>query len=189
MTDNAVRFLSLVGDRQYQVRVLARAHALAAEKFEQRGMLLGVPVIILMTIVGTGSFANLVSLGKSQFWISLLAGILSVMAAVLAALQTFFNYGPKAQKHAEAAAKLNALGFKFDLLWRMRDNDKIEQEIVSADAEMQAINLAAPRVAMSFQRLAKMAIDEEKLVKPLQFEEEEPPRRGREFVMMSPAPD
>jgi hypothetical protein len=187
MADNSVKFLSLVGDRQYQVRVLARAHALAAEKFEQRGMLLGVPVIILMTIVGTGSFANLVSLGKSQFWISLIAGILSVTAAVLAALQTFFNYGPKAQKHAEAAAKLNALGFKYDLLWRMRDNNKIEQEIVAADAEMQTINLAAPRVAMSLQKLAKVAIDEERPIKPLQFGEEEPPRRGGDFVFMAPS--
>jgi hypothetical protein len=186
MPINSARFLSLVGDRQYQVRVTARAHAIAAEKFERNSQFLGVPVIILMTIVGTSSFGSLVTMGKS-FWVLLIAGILSMTSAVLTALQTFFNFNSKAVKHAETAARLNALAFRFDVLWRMRDDEKFVKEIGIADAEMNSILLAAPRVSMKFQKMAKEAIDGEKAALPPAIDEENKPRReGSSYVFLSP---
>lgn len=189
MANSSVRFLSLVGNRQSQVRMMARAHAMAADQCERSGKLLGVPVVILMTIVGTSSFASLATLGNTRFWALLLSGVLSTASAILAALQAFFNFGPRSLKHAEAAARLTALAFRFDVLWRLRDDEAIENEITLADAEMKAVALAAPRVTIAMQKAAQAAIDAESTSYNVKFDEDEgettPPKRPS-IVFSSP---
>jgi hypothetical protein len=72
-------------------------HDFAARRFEGRKSSLGVPTIILSTIVGTALFA---SLGKNvAVWAQVTVGFLSVAAAVLSALQTFFDYPARAERH------------------------------------------------------------------------------------------
>jgi hypothetical protein len=141
-----------------------------------------------MTIVGTSSFASLVSLGKTQFWALVLSGVLSMTSAVLTGLQTFFGFGPRGLKHAEAAARLNALGFRFDVLWRLRDDEKIEQEISVADAEMKAVSLAAPRVSISLQKAAKAAIEAEAMDQAVLIDDDDtpPPPKKKPVVFTSP---
>lgn len=97
--------LSDVIVKAYEYRDYARernlAHYQMATKLSRHDRLLGIPVIITTSIVGTAIFVTLQE-DTAVIW-RVATGMLSVMAAVLAALQTFFNYSSDAQKHAAAA--------------------------------------------------------------------------------------
>ncbi len=83
------------------IRVLHIAHAKAATRYRQRGRLLGVPVVLLTALVGTGIFATVSEETVSETW-KIVAGLLTALAAVLSAVQTFLNYGVLAEKHKSA---------------------------------------------------------------------------------------
>jgi hypothetical protein len=87
------------------VRILHHAHARAAVSFERRGRFLGVPVIILTTAVGTSIFAG----AESSPTLKIIAGLLSLGAAVLSALQTTLKYSEVASQHKAAAQKYGKL--------------------------------------------------------------------------------
>ncbi|WP_311221445.1 MULTISPECIES: SLATT domain-containing protein [unclassified Acidovorax] len=92
----------------HRASVTQRAHYLSADHFSKRKYWLGVPAVILATIVGTSVFAAL-SL-KPDPWIQILIGLASVAAAVLTSLQTLLGYAERAEKHRLAGAKYGALG-------------------------------------------------------------------------------
>lgn len=57
--------------------------------------------MILTTFVGTSVFATL---GRNvDLWLRIGVGMISVLAAVLASLQTFLRFGERAEKHRSAA--------------------------------------------------------------------------------------
>lgn len=79
-----------------------RVHFLMAERCQRRDKWLGVPALVLTTVVGTALFATLESKPETRWQI--VAGLLSIAASILVALQTFMNYGSRAASHVEAAA-------------------------------------------------------------------------------------
>jgi hypothetical protein len=82
-------------------------HDVAARRFEGRRYSFGVPAIVLSAVVGTSVFS---SLGQGTgVAASIIVGLLSVTATVLAALQTFLDYPGRAARHRVAGAKYKAL--------------------------------------------------------------------------------
>ena len=75
---------------------------------------LGVPLTAATAIVGTTIFATLNSPSQS-FWIQVAAGLLSLAAAVIAALQTFFNFAEVAARHKDAAVSYESIRRQLDL--------------------------------------------------------------------------
>ena len=67
-----------------------RAHYIAWEKAANKNKWLGVPVIITTTVVGTAIFGTLQESPHIAWKIT--AGLLSLLAAVLSALQTTLKY-------------------------------------------------------------------------------------------------
>ncbi len=65
-------------------------------------MLLGVPVVVFSTVVGTSLFATLNEASVDSS-VRLAIGVISVAAAVLAALQTFLRFAERAERHVTAA--------------------------------------------------------------------------------------
>jgi hypothetical protein len=59
-------------------------------------------VVALTTVVGTSVFATL-SRTHVNTGLQVAVGMLSVLAAVLASLQTFLRFGERAEKHRRAA--------------------------------------------------------------------------------------
>jgi hypothetical protein len=90
------------------IRLLHIAHAKAAARFRRRGRLFGVPVIVLTTVVGTSIFATISEQAISENW-KIAAGLMSGLAAILSALQTFLDYGVLAEKHKLASIAFGAL--------------------------------------------------------------------------------
>lgn len=89
----------------HQYRQLAihkdNAHYDMALKLRKRHTWLGVPVIITTAVVSTAIFTTLEA-DPAIGW-KVVTGLISVAAAVLAGLQTFFNFAEQAQRHQASA--------------------------------------------------------------------------------------
>jgi hypothetical protein len=70
-----------------------------AERHRRRNYQLGVPVVIVSSLVGTAIFADWGTEPGYKWWV----GSVSILAAVLASLQTFLKFGENATLHGAAA--------------------------------------------------------------------------------------
>ncbi|WP_414896029.1 SLATT domain-containing protein [Pseudomonas chlororaphis] len=78
------------------------------------------------------SFCN--NAAADWVWWQLGVGAMSVLAAVMTALQTTLRYQELAEKHREAGARYNALGREIELLLSYSDLDlNVVSEIRGAD--------------------------------------------------------
>ena len=78
------------------------AHYRVASRLRKYNLMLGLPVVIFTTIVGTSLFATL-SQDAIDMWLRVTLGCVSVVAAILAGIQTFLNFAKRADQHAVAA--------------------------------------------------------------------------------------
>jgi hypothetical protein len=102
----------LLAKWQERARTNQLQHYAAAQYFGNAHNAIGIPAVILSTVVGTTVFAALqkqVNLG-GQIGV----GAISVLAAVLAALQTFLRYSERAEKHRAAAAAYAAVRHRLE---------------------------------------------------------------------------
>lgn len=90
-----------------QVRVNAVGHCHSSTRFERLNYILGIPVVVLTTVVGTSVFASLET--DPSPYLQIGVGIISISAAVLASLQTFLGYSDRAGRHSNAATRYGAL--------------------------------------------------------------------------------
>lgn len=100
-----------------RVAAAEHGHRLMADRLHRRYLLLGIPVVVFTTLVGTSAFA---SISKAQGdsiqgldldpdLILVLVGTISVLAAVLSSLQTFLRYATRAEGHRIAALRYETL--------------------------------------------------------------------------------
>ena len=101
-------------DWYQRVATTQRAHYLSADHFGTRKYWLGIPAVVLSTLVGTSVFATVQK--QPELWLQITVGLASVAAALLASLQTFLGYSEGAEKHRIAGAKYGALGRELEQL-------------------------------------------------------------------------
>ena len=89
------------------LRVACHGHYEAAVNSSRYNYYLGIPVIILSTIVGTAIFASLEA--NPETYLQIIFGLLSMLSVVLASLQTFFKFSEKAEKHRKAGRLFGSL--------------------------------------------------------------------------------
>lgn len=94
--------------------VVAVGHYRAALKYSKLHFWIAMPTVALSAVVGTAVFATLQQ--QSCFWLQLGVGAMSVLAAILTALQSTLRYQELAEKHRSAGAKYNALGRELELM-------------------------------------------------------------------------
>ncbi|AHL34726.1 hypothetical protein CD58_18290 [Pseudomonas brassicacearum] len=94
--------------------VVAVGHYRAALRYSRLHFWLALPTVGLSAIVGTAVFATLQQ--QSNFWLQLGVGAMSVIAAILTALQSTLRYQELAEKHRAAGAKYNAIGREIELM-------------------------------------------------------------------------
>jgi hypothetical protein len=108
-----------------RVSVTQRAHYLSADHFGNKKYWLGIPTVILATLVGTAVFATLQK--DPDPLLQILVGLASVVAAILSSLQTFLGYSERAEKHRLAGAKYGALGRELETLRALPDGASNER--------------------------------------------------------------
>lgn len=91
------------------------AHYRVASRLRSFNVWLGLPVVVFTTAVGTSLFATLDTQQSTE--VRIVVGTISVLAAIFAAVQTFFNFAARADQHVLAAD------------WYASIRRKIEQEL------------------------------------------------------------
>ncbi|MCP3932686.1 MAG: SLATT domain-containing protein [Bacteroidetes bacterium] len=106
---------------------VGRAHYIAWEKAAVKNRWLGIPVVITTAIVGTAIFGTLQESPHIAWKIA--AGLLSLLAAVLSALQTSLKYSELSEKHKTAGAKYAAMRRRLDVfILKYRDESNVDRQ-------------------------------------------------------------
>lgn len=110
-----------------RIRIAQTGHYEDAHKLRRKNAAFGIPVVLFSAIVGTGVFASL-SEQNPSFNLRIVLGIISILAAALASLQTFLNYSEQSAKHLKAATELSSL------------KKEIEEKLAILPAEAEGLN-------------------------------------------------
>jgi hypothetical protein len=93
--------LSLLRATHDAASISQDAHYAIATRLVKYNIWFGVPVVALSTLVGTSVFATLQKDVRTD--LRIVVGFVSVLAAVLASLQTFLRFQERGEKHRAAA--------------------------------------------------------------------------------------
>jgi hypothetical protein len=99
--------VDLLRDWSARASASAETHFATAADLARRNVLLGVPVVVLTTFVGTSVFATLEQTVGLE--LRIMVGLVSVLAAVLASLQTFLRFAERAERHRAAGERWAAI--------------------------------------------------------------------------------
>jgi hypothetical protein len=97
----------LIKEWRKRARRIQSAHYDSAAWLDRWQYGIGLPLVALSTFVGTTVFANLQK--EADFWVSIGVGLASVLAAVLAGIQTFLRLPERSAKHQVAGVHYGAL--------------------------------------------------------------------------------
>lgn len=103
--DWSVQVAQLLEDWHKRVYAAQSAHYASADLFRRLNYLVGVPAVVFSSVVGTAIFAGLEKDSPRAF----LVASASILAAVLAGLQTFLRFSERAAEHATAADWYSAI--------------------------------------------------------------------------------
>ena len=115
-------------------------HQLEAERTRGWTLALGVPVVIFTTVVGTGSFAA-INDTTSNTW-KVAAGVVSILAAILASVQTFLGFAERSDRHRVAAARYASTRRSIELALTSHDVDAVPL----IKGEMDRMGGASPQI-------------------------------------------
>jgi len=107
-------------------------HQLQAERTREWNLFLGIPVVVATTIVGTSAFAAINNPSTNNGW-KIAAGILSIFAAVLAAVQTFLGFGDRSERHRIAATRYASIRRSIEFALVQRDATSIDRIRIDMD--------------------------------------------------------
>ena len=102
--------------------IFSRAHFFASNDAQNKGRVLGIPVVILTTIIGTSIFASIGQNPDTE--LKVIAGVIAVAAAIASALHNFMNFAEITQKHRTAGAKWAELRREFELFTLKYSRDR-----------------------------------------------------------------
>lgn len=136
--------LKLIHEWRRDMKLIFGAHYASAVEAQQQNLRLGVPVVVLSAIVGTSVFAALGS--DPSLLAKITVGCVSILVAVLAALQTFMRYAERAEMHREAGAKFAALHKEIDqlLVCPPKDDDELSRWMTSFRERWDKLSLESP---------------------------------------------
>jgi hypothetical protein len=148
----------LLTDWFRRARESQRTHYECGTRFSRFNYFLGIPTIVLSTAVGTAVFASVQKEAVSTE-IKIVIGLVSILAAVLASLQTFLGFAQRADRHRIAGAGYGAVRRSLEVLKSFPPTDPAELKRIVGEIQKQMNSLAesAPEVPAAL----KMKIDRE----------------------------
>jgi hypothetical protein len=119
---------------------------------------LGIPVVVCTTIVGTTVFATLQQ-GDNQVHpkVKIAAGVISVISAVLASLQTFLSFGERAEKHRVVGSGYGGILKEIEELQSLPVHLRgdVKQNVDTLREQMNALAKESPEVPIRIHRRAQ----------------------------------
>lgn len=155
------------------------AHYLLAARLRRANLWIGIPAVVVSAVVGTSLFATLADTEGTLIvstGLRVAIGSLSVIAAVLAAVQTFLGFAKRAEQHVQAADWYAAIRRKIEETLTFRPEDRGDPRKVLDDvrSEMNKASQTYPEIGEDvWHSVGRMY----RVVQPP--EPEEPRRRAR----------
>ena len=120
--------------------------------------LFGVPVVVITAIVGTTIFSTISS--NPTVWLKTTTGLLSLVAAVFASLQTFFRFSELGEKRTAAAANYYSIKRRLDLFLvryaeQAANKTALVEDFEKILIEIDRIDAQSPRAADALYDQAK----------------------------------
>ena len=122
---------------------------------------LGITVVVVTTIVGASTFSALMQNNHDPF-VQMGVGILSILAAVLSAIQTFYSHENRSRAHAEFAMECYDIAREINYFFKRypavpsdplgREDYYIQQGVI--DARYAGAKKGAPMVPLSVRQMA-----------------------------------
>lgn len=109
-----------------RLREIQTSHYEAAKPLSLFNYLLGIPVVVLTTFVGSSIFATLSKNVDDS--VKILLGIASGLAAVLSAIQTFLRFSERAELHRKTASQAGTLRREIEQLLASENAESIPNE-------------------------------------------------------------
>jgi hypothetical protein len=129
------------------IKIAHNSHIQAATYYTRRGRMLGIPVVILTTIIGTAVFTSIATNNQAAIALQITAGLLSMAAATLSSLYTFLNYGGLAERHRTAAVKYGNLRREVEqLLCFLEGKTDLDATMKEVRIKWDAVDLEAPEI-------------------------------------------
>jgi hypothetical protein len=151
-------FEELIKQRKDRTMFLARAYSLAADRARRLHLGVGIPLIALSGIAGAASLANLAHVDQHGPILLLATTVASVMAGILASLQTFLDFGGEARAHAATKQRLYALNRRIDHLSFIKGEDEMLVAIRQFDDALDKVMEDAPKAPMKLHIRAQQKI-------------------------------
>lgn len=123
------------------------AHYEAASRLKRMNYWFGVPVVAITSIVGTSVFSSTSATEGLENSTRLMLGAISVIAAVLASLQTFLNFSERAEKHRITAARYGAVRRRLEVLLVRCANSVSQDEMEQVQKDIDGLAADAPNIS------------------------------------------
>jgi len=120
---------ALIKDWFRRVRENQFTHYACGNYFSRWNYILGIPTIILSTVVGTAIFVSLDNQAIGDY--KILIGMVSILASVLAALHTFLGLSQRAEKHRLTATGYASVRRELELLktFPIEDSEQLSKKL------------------------------------------------------------
>lgn len=137
---------TLIETWKKRARINQKAHYMVAERLHGRNFQLGVPVVILSTVVGTSVFATLAD--DVSIWGRVVVGVVSITVAVLSALQTFFRFNERAEQHRAAAIQYGVLNRELERLLALppAEDGGIAKAVLAVEQKFNDLAMQVPAI-------------------------------------------
>lgn len=141
-----------------------RIHYQCAEHFNKKNKLLGIPAIVISTLVGSAVFASIEHEASGAMKIVL--GLLSIGAAVLASLQTFLSYSERAERHRITSARYASVRRQLELLAgnEYLPSSEIDNRLVAVQQALDSCAESAPHVPQAIEHRVTHEFDDTRKV-------------------------
>jgi hypothetical protein len=162
--DEDLRHLTLAWYRR--ARQAQLSHGAAAARARRMERVLGVPAVILSTLVGSAAFATIGASPDDELKIA--AGALSISAALLAAVQTLLRLGDQAREHTISSREFGMLRRDLGQLGAVasRPRQELERELARVQQLYDTLAKGSPDVPA---RVLKAAREQSRLYWPGEF--------------------
>ena len=178
------RTRQLLDDWHLRATAAQFGHQAQAEETRRKSIWLGLPVVIMTTLVGTSAFATFNEDSGPEA--KILVGVISIAAAVLASIQTFLGYSQVAERHRIAATRYANARRTIEVALTRHDASAVD----TIRGEMDKVGGASPQIGTKdWDRsvvVAKEAIKDWRAGQVIDLEEPEPgdppPRHARKVA-------
>lgn len=139
----------------------------AATLYSRNNYWLGIPTIVLAAVVGTSVFSTIGS-NVDDVWGKIVVGGISLLASVLAALQTFLKWGELAAKHRSTGAEYGSIKRQLDQMLAMNERGGLpeEPEVTAIRSQMDTLARETPEVPEKIWSVVRKANPAEKQGNP-----------------------